>query len=61
MNKFKVIKSGVTSDGCHWFLINKADKDGFVASAIVKNSKDIAKNGEIQIPSQVSDKINWRY
>lgn len=61
MKKFKVIKSGVTSDDCHWFLISNPDKDGFVASAIVKNTKDISKNGNIEIPKAVADEINWRY
>lgn len=52
--------SGVR-DSVHWFRIQRTDENGFVASAFVKNSKDISKNGEISIPDDIATKLDWKY
>lgn len=58
--KFQVIKSG-TNGGAFWFLIQRVDDTGFVASTLVKNTKDISKNGEITIPKAIVDKLQFKY
>lgn len=61
MAKFNLIKKGQNADLKFWFLIEKEDKNGFSATALVKNKKDISKGNSIELPDGMEKQLKWQF
>lgn len=59
MLEFKVIKSGQTSNGIFWAMVQK-EVSGFIMTGFVKRATEPFDSDTISLPSVVANAIKWQ-